>query len=217
MSKIGRRFAYPILILTFLLPGCSLKKAVQQKAPERRHFVLEASRSGSSGSARSEGVLYVRVMTVSPRYEGEGFVYRQAESEYAADFYNRFLIPPDLLVTQEVRDWVIEAGLFGNVISDGSLVAPTHALEGQVNALYGDHSVQPPQAVLEIEFFLVEDPLGRSAVLLHERYREEAPLDGRSPASLVLGWNTALAQILGKLEQKLSAVDLQAAHASGDN
>ena len=208
MSKIGWRVVCPILLLTFLLPGCSLKKAVQQSAPERRHFVLEASRTASSGAARSEGVLYVRNVTVSPRYEGAGFVYKRGESEYTTDFYNRFLIPPDLLVTQEVRDWVLAAGLFGQVIQSGSVVTPTHALEGQVNALYGDYSLQPPQAVLEIELFLVEDPLNRAEVVFHERYREEIPLDDRKSESLVLGWNTGLARVLGELERHLGAVKL---------
>jgi ABC-type uncharacterized transport system auxiliary subunit len=203
MSKIGWRVVCPFLLLTFLLPGCSLKKAVQQSAPETRHFVLEASRSDSAGSAQNESVLYVRDMTVSPRYEGTGFVSKRGEAEYTTDFYNRFLIPPDLLVTQEVRDWVLAAGVFGQVIHSGSLVAPTHALEGRVNALYGDYSVQPPQAVLEIELFLVENPLDRSAVVFHERYREEVPLDDRKPESLVLGWNTGLARALGKLEAGL--------------
>ena len=219
MSKIGWRFACPVLFLTLvslLLPGCSLKKAVQQSAPEKRHFVLEASRSDSAGPAGNQSVLYVRDVTVSPRYEGAGFVYKRGESEYMTDFYNRFLIPPDLLVTQEVRDWVLAAGVFGQVIDSGSLVAPTHALEGRVNALYGDYTVQPSNAVLEIELFLVEDPLNRSAVVFHERYREEVSLDDGKPESLVRGWNTALARALGELEQDLGAVKLQTPHAEGD-
>jgi hypothetical protein len=92
---------------------------------------------------------------------------------------------------------------------------PTHAIEGRVNALYGDYSVQPSNAVLEIELFLVEDPLNRSAVVFHERYREEIPLDDRKPESLVLGWNTALARALGELERDLGAVELQTPHAEG--
>ena len=216
MSKIGWRFVCPFLLLTlFLLPGCSLKKAVQQSAPEKRHFVLEASRAASSGSARSQGVLYVREMTVSPRYEGAGFVYKRGEVEFTTDFYNRFLIPPDLLITQEVRDWVLATGVFGDVIQSGSVVAPTYALEGRVNALYGDYSAQAPRAVLEIELFLVEDPLERSAVLFHERYREEVPLDDRKPESLVLGWNTALARALGALEQDLGSLEFEAGHTEG--
>ena len=213
MSKIGWRVVCPLLLLTFLLPGCSLKKAVQQSSPERRHFVLEASRTASPGAARTAGVLYVRDVTVSPRYEGAGFVYKRGESEYTTDFYNRFLIPPDLLVTQAVRDWVLAAGVFGDVIQSGSLVAPTHALEGRVNALYGDYSVQPPQAVLEVELFLVADPLNRSAVVFHEQYREAIPLDDRKPESLVRGWNTGLTRALGELEQDLASLELQAFQA----
>ena len=181
----------------------------------RRHFVLEASRSDSAGSARNESVLYVRDIIVSPRYEGAGFVYKRGEAEYTTDFYNRFLIPPDLLFTQEVRDWVLAAGLFGQVIHRGSMVAPTHALEGRVNALYGDYSVQPSIAVLEIELFLVDDPLNRSAVLFHERYREAIPLDDWKPESLIRGWNTALERALASLEQDLGAVELRTAHAEG--
>ena len=175
--------------------------------------MIEASRGDAAGSARNEAVLYVRDMAVSPRYDGAGFVYRLGEAEYTTDFYNRFLTSPDLLVTQEVRDWMLDAGLFGQVIHGGSLVSPTHALEGRVNALYGDYSVQPSKAVLEIELFLVEDPLKRSGVLFHERYREEIPLDDRSPKSLVRGWNTGLAAALGKLERDLGSVQLRSGHA----
>ena len=215
MSKIGWRVVCPFLVLTFVLPGCSLKKAVQQSTPERRHFVLEAPRTAPPGSARSEGILYVRDMTVSPRYEGAGFVYKRGEAEYTTDFYNRFLVPPDLLVTQEVRDWVLAAGVFSEVIQSGSLVAPTHALEGRVNALYGDYSLQPPQAVLEMEFFLVEDPLNRSAFVFHQRYREQVTLADRKPASLVQGWSSALARTLGALEQDLGSLEFKAVHPEG--
>ena len=110
----------------------------------------------------------------------------------------------------------LEAGfvrVFGDVIQSGSLVAPTHALEGRVNALYGDYSVQPPQAVLEVELFLVADPLNRSAVVFHEQYREAIPLDDRKPESLVRGWNTGLTRALGELERDLASLELQAFHA----
>ena len=208
MRKIDWRVVCPLLLLTFILPGCSLKKAVQQSAPEKRHFVIEAARDASPAATQSEGVLYVREVTVSPRYEGAGFVYKRGEAEYTTDFYNRFLIPPDLLITQEVRDWLLATGLFGEVIQSGNVVTPTHALEARVNALYGDYSVEPSTAILEIELYLIDDPLNRSAVLFHERYREVVALDDRKPETLIRGWNMALERALTALEQDLGAVEL---------
>jgi len=206
--NLSCRLALPITILLAvgLLTGCAPKKSY----PEKRYYVLDASRAGEASAPPNEAVLSVRRFSVSPRYEGKGFVYRDGDLSYQSDFYNGFLISPSSLVTEEVRQWLAASGLFQRVVASASHLEATEILEGNVVALYGDYrETASPVAVLEVQFFLIKDVSARSEVVFQKEYRETVSLNERSAKALVNGWNTALGQILTALEQDLRAVDVK--------
>jgi cholesterol transport system auxiliary component len=203
------RLAPPIAVLVAVtvLNGCAPKK----NYPERRYYVFDVSRPQEASSPRHDAVLSVRRFRVSPRYEGKNFVYRDGDLSYQSDFYNEFLISPGSLLTEEIRQWLVSSDLFQHVVDSSSHMEATYFLEGNVSALYGDYrDAAAPTAVLEVQFFLINDVSARSEVVFQKEYREAVSLNGASAKALVNGWNTALRQILAALEADLRAADLVA-------
>ena len=196
-----------VLVGVALLSGCvSLEKSY----PEKRYYVLDVSRPGEASSAADGPVLSIRKFRVSPRYEGKGLVYRRGDLSYEADFYNEFLISPSSLFTEEVRQWIAASALFRHVVDSASHVQAGQILEGGVIALYGDYRDSgSPSAVLEIQFFLINDVSARSVIIFQHQYRQEIAVKGNSTEALVKGWNEALKQILTSLETDLRATDLE--------
>jgi len=197
--------AVAVVALTLMLSGCMSRQYV-----ERQTFALDISR-GETATAESEAILRVRTFRISPRYEGKRFVYRGESLSYESDFYNEFLTSPDTMITEEVRQWLADSGLFQQVVGFSGQVQPTHILEGTITDLYGDFSERgsPPRAALQMEFYLSEEIAGRSKTVFHNRYRQEIRIQRDSPEELIQGWNKALARILTDFEGDLREIDLK--------
>jgi cholesterol transport system auxiliary component len=172
--------------------------------PEKRYFILDASRDEDISSPDTGKVLTVRRFRVSPKYEGKGLVYRLEELSYESDFYNEFFISPASMFTEEIRKRLAGTGLFKHVIDPSSLLDSTYILEGAVTALYGDYRVNTaPKAVMEIQFFLLHETDSNPKIIFQSQYHKEEPLKGNTPDALVMSWNTALNQILTEFESDL--------------
>lgn len=195
------------LALLSLLTGCfNFKK----NFPEKRFFVLSASRSEKLSSLKLNAILKIQRFRVSPQFEGKGFVYRKGNFNYESDFYNEFFISPGLMIAQEAGKWLSGSGLFKYVMTSSSPVEPTVKLEGVISALYGDYrDTKVPKAVLEMQFFLVRNVSSRPVIIFGKTYHEETLIEGISPDTLMAGWNLALEHILAKFETNLKDLDLK--------
>jgi cholesterol transport system auxiliary component len=184
-----------------LLSGCV---RLERSYPNKRSFLIHVSRPGEASPALTDEVLRVLAFSVSPPYEGKGFVYVTGDSMYESDFYNEFFISPSAMLTEEVRQWMAGSGLFGQVIDLSTYADPAYSLEGRVVALYGDYSVaSAPKAVLEMEFFLTRGVSAAKETVLHNTYSKEMLLEGGSAQALVKGWTEALRSILLDFERHL--------------
>lgn len=172
--------------------------------PEKHYYALEVARQGDALTPVSLAPLKIRKFRASPSFEGREFVYRTSEGQYQTDFYNEWFISPNAMLTQQVQTWLTRSGLFQYVMDSSGSLAPTHALEATVTALYGDYRVKPSRAVLGLEFFLVHEASDPADLVWHQEYREEVELTERSPETLVNGWNAALRLILTALEDDLN-------------
>lgn len=203
-------------IVSFCMGGAMLLSAgcvgVERSYPDKRYFVIAAAENigaANPGVEDPKGVLLVYNLRVSPRYEGRSFVYRRSESSFESDFYNQFLVYPGAILTEEVRKGLAAAGMFQAVIGGASQLAPTHILEGSVNALYGDfRDAGSPKAVLEMEFFLTRDTPANADIVVHRRYSKSVPVNGGSAEALVRGWSQALNEILAGLVADLEAANV---------
>ena len=188
-------------ILT-LLAGCG---GLDKPFPVKKAYVFEVSRPERSSSTDEKAILLVRRFRTAPPYENNGFVYRTGELQYESDFYNVFFSPPAALLGDQTRQWLEASRLVRLVAGVGVQTEPTHSLEGWLYALYGDHrQTNAPQAVLGIQFFVSR--LGDTPeVVFHKDYRQQVPVNGRSPEALTAAWNRGLQQILTDLEADLRA------------
>jgi len=193
--------ANAILLLALVCSGCA------SHSYAKRQFVLEATRPAQPAGPSHEVVLAVRRFTIDPAYDSRGLLYRKGKSEYESDFYNEFLIAPQDLISSQTRNWLAQSGLFKMVLEPGSLVEPTHILEGNVLALYGDFRGQSlPQAVVEIRIFVVTSRSSRPEVVFTRDYRASQQAKERTADALVAALNQCLAQILSELEEDLGKV-----------
>jgi len=172
--------------------------------PEKRYFILDASRDKDISSPDTGKDLTVRRFRVSPEYEGKGLVYRLEELSFESDFYNEFFVSPVSMFTEEIRKRLAGSGLFKHVVDPSSLLDSTYILEGAVTALYGDYRVKTvPKAVMEIQFFLLQETDSNPKVIFKSQYHREEPFKGNTPDGLIKSWNTAFNQILTEFENDL--------------
>ncbi len=186
--------------------GCS---GLSKSYPERNDYHLSVSNKDQNLSPVSGTVLEIRRFQISASFAGSGFVYRKGYPSYESDFYNQFFRPPGLLITEEVRKWLSESGLFKYVVDSTSEVEFNYILEGNVNKLYGDfREHDTPKAVLGIQFFLIDEAPASPKIIFQNNYQREVAISSKSPGELVKGWNEALQQILTALDEDLRKVSL---------
>lgn len=184
----------------FFLGGCSLRQA----APAKSTYLMEAHRTAPAPAASGFGALRVRSIQVAAPFEGRGFVYRRGELHYESDFYHEFLVPPRTVVTDQVRQWFSDSGLFARVLEPSSQADAALSLEGTVSALYGDFR-EHPKAVLAIHFVVMDEHAGSATIRFQHAYRQEIAVDSGGAETLAGGWSKALAGILTEFEKDLSA------------
>ena len=174
--------------------------------PEKRYFILDASLAEDVSSPETGKDLTVRRFRVSPEYEGKGLVYRLEELSFESDFYNEFFVSPVSMFTEEIRKRLAGSGLFKHVVDPSSLLDATYILEGAVTALYGDYRVSTaPKAVMEIQFFLLQETDSNHKIIFKSQYHKEEPFKGNTPDGLIKSWNTAFNQILTECENDLKS------------
>jgi cholesterol transport system auxiliary component len=188
-----------------LLAGCI---DLAKPYPERKAWVLKAERSGPPAVTATGTVLKVRRFKVSPRCDGVEFVLRRGDLHFESDFYNIFFETPAAMVTEEAKGWIAASKRFGHVVDFSSHVEATHVLEGNVVALYGDLRAAP-KAVLEAQFFLIDDRVTPPAIVLSRTYAKSVDAPDGGAEALAKGWNGALAQALEAFEADLAKVKIE--------
>ncbi|HEX7226848.1 MAG TPA: hypothetical protein VF353_03660, partial [Candidatus Binatia bacterium] len=163
---------------SLLFGGCV---SIEKSYPDKRYFVLDIGPNVMAQNPAERGTLQIGSARVSPRYADKNFVYRRSDARFESDFYNEFLISPGVLIAEELRQGLSQAGLFKFVVGSVNALAPTHTLEIVVNTLYGDfRDIRAPQAVMEIEFFLSQEG-SPSGIVFHKRYHSAISLEARNP------------------------------------
>ncbi len=148
----------------------------------------------------------LRSCTVSPLFADRPFVYRTGPEAYEQDPYAGFLIRPANIIAIPVQDYLRHSGAFREVIESGSMLAADRWLEVYVAELYGDfRNRSQPAAVLTMRFTFLGAEGGKTAdVRLERSSTRRIPLTENTAASVVAGWNQALAEIMAEVTAQLA-------------
>jgi uncharacterized lipoprotein YmbA len=194
------------LALVCSLASCVNVSLEQRPGLERNYFALDIDGTHPSGQTATDGILKLAPVRVAHRYDSTGFTYRIGADSFETDFYNRFLVAPGPMLTDELRQVLVQARLFDLVVDSSSLVDATHLLEPTLDALYGDFTGEGSgSAVVAMSFVLGENH--GSVKLVQKRYQKVVPLETRSAAALVDGWNRGLDEIAEALLKDLRAAN----------
>jgi ABC-type uncharacterized transport system auxiliary subunit len=181
-----------------------------QKAPQPDYYMLTVQppaeageRPAAAGPAALHPILLVSGIESNPPFDRYELLYRNGETDWKRDYYNRFMASPGEMAAEATRRWLRGTGLFGTVVGPDAPVEPDYVLRGTLEAIYGDYRHGDRAAVMEIEFALIEPDGARGRLLLSSDYPARVPLRGLSSAALVEGLDTALTDILTALSVDL--------------
>lgn len=198
MRTANKLLLYSFLTLLGLSIGCA---NVNKPYPERTFFLFKVSEPSANIPTVQGTVLDVNRFSISPTSEGREFIYRTTDLEYKTDFYNQFFRPPTTIMTETVRQWLNQSGLFEDVLTPASQAVANYAIEGNIVELYGDYrNLASANAVMSIQLYLLKISEDGSApdILLSKTYTSEQPIGVASPQNLMNGWNKALEEILNE-------------------
>lgn len=201
MNRILNKSYLRVVLITVLLivPCCG------HKSYEKQQFLINAQRIATPWNNENKNIIEVRRFTIDPAYNTNQLIYRVGQFKYESDFYNEFLVSPAVMITEKVRNWLSASGLSRMILEPGSYVEPTHIIEGNIVALYGDfRDMSSPEAVMEIRIFLLETRAGMEPnILFGNTYKSSVKLESKGPQGLVAGFDKCLENILTNLETDL--------------
>lgn len=187
-----------LVILPVVLSGCGPKRT----AYNQKRFIIETSRSIPQQEISKDITLDVTNLSINTTFSTKSLVYRKSRSEYETDFYNQFLVNPEDMITEKTRSWLSRSGLFKLVLKPGSFTDPTHVLEGNITALYGDfRDDTSASAAMEIRVFLVKLP--QRTVVFTSNYEAVSEFKDQTAESLIEAFGLCLTDILSNLEKDL--------------
>ncbi len=182
--------------------GCGAPRAY-----DYRYFVLSVDHEAAAGTPANTDILKIRNFRISDRYNRTELTYRTGEMSIESDYYRRYIVPPESLVTEETRRWLQAGGVFNQVLDATSRASAQFSLEGNVSALYGDFRPElapgPYKAVMEIQFVMIDERKADNTVVFHQSYRSEQPVSRPATDELIQGLNLALKDILTRMEADL--------------
>ncbi len=197
----------PVLVLSLGLLIAFACGCGTQRAYDYRYFVLSVDHEAAAGATTRADILKIRNFRISDRYNRTELTYRTAEMSIESDYYRRYIVPPESLVTEETRRWLQAGHVFSQVLDATSRATAQFSLEGNVSALYGDFrpelSPGSYKAVMEIQFVLIDERKADNTVVFHQSYRSEQPLSRPATDELIQGLNLALKDILTRMESDL--------------
>jgi len=193
-----------LALLMIVISGCS---GLSKSYPERSFYMFEVPPVTVKYPPVKGAVVEVSRFNVSPGSEGKEFIYRTGDVSFESDFYNQFFRPPGAMLTEITIRWLESTGLFQDVLSTVTQAGANYFIEANVVQLYGDYR-SSPKAVMQIQFLLLKYTTDSSyndntEIVFAKSYKSEIPIASQTPNDLMMGWNTALGEILNAFLEDL--------------
>lgn len=201
-----KRLSLLLLVLLTAISASCVK--LGGKPIDKHYFQITPTRSTEKFAPSKDMVLKVRRLSISDVYNTRELIYREPEGRIEADFYNMFFVAPADMLTTELRNWLRQSNLFAHIIEPGSMVIPGLTLEGVINSLYGDYTTDSPAAVVEMQFFVVDESTARNVIVFSNTYMERIPISQPDPRELVRAMTRGVETIFTNLETDLAKAAL---------
>ncbi|MFW5450905.1 MAG: ABC-type transport auxiliary lipoprotein family protein [Methylophagaceae bacterium] len=189
-----------LLVLISLLTGCFGLGSKDDDDNTPHYYVIDIDRGAVASEFAKNRVLKIKPVRVTPHFRGKTVVFRVGDDEYRQQVPHEFFSDPEEMFTEQLKRWLQKSGLFSQVIVDDSAPADM-ILETAVTALYGDQREQfSPQAVLEMQFFLLAAEQDNAQVLFQTALRIDVDIAETTPPNVVKGWKQGLEQLFATVE-----------------
>lgn len=193
------RLTVPFLAATLILTAC-----LAQPHPQKNLFNLAAEiREVPTVSLPARRTLLFGGAATAAGYDNRGLVYRLGPDRYDTDFFNEFLAPPVRLLVDQTTQYLAAHNRRVRVVKTPGLALADYGLETYLESLYGDFTVDPPRAVINIRFTLNDLRGSMNKVIWEKTYRREEPLGAKDAAGLVAAWNLALGDLMAELNRDI--------------
>ena len=178
------------------LSGCSVIPAAKYIQPVE--WPLTVRRPVALPPRAGGKVLVVRELTPAPGLERRGVQWLLPDGSLHVDFYNQWAVPPAQGVTDDLRRWLADSGLFAAVVGPDSGVDGDLVLEGELTAFLGDPARREARVALAL--VLIGDRAGPAKVLVQRTVVGTAPLETPAAPAVVGALQMALASVLRRTE-----------------
>lgn len=188
--------------LAALLPGCT------RPSPVKQAFVLEPPTPPAAAKPQAAS-LRIGTFTVAAPFRGRSFVVRQSELKFETDYYHEFLVAPAANISEATARALGAAKVFASVSPAGIVSDADWALEGFVDALYGDaREAGKPYAVIAITYYLRNNETDFGVPVWSRRYERRVPFTEGDAGAYAAALNTGFGEILAELARDLAAASL---------
>lgn len=189
----------------FLLGAMLMAGCLSRPHLERQSFTFAIPPAAENSSTNGPDI-GVRRIRVAPPFDGQSLTYRTGEFSYERDPYAEFLGAPEEILMAPVCQYLRNSGAFREVTGPNGMVSPDVGLEITVMELYGDFRDRAhPAAMLRMRFVASRAGDASRQLLLQKEYTRKIPVQARTAAALVVGWNEALKQITSEAAEDLKA------------
>lgn len=202
-------FLLAVFTSSLLLTGCfSGKSAQQQAAAQKRTFVPVVAPAQPAAATPGFAAVKVRAFRALPPFDARTFIVRRAGGEFAADFYNGWLVSPQELIRVQTSRYLEESRLFSAVYDAASGTLAPLGIEGVVSELYLDYTGENPEAVVTLRILVLNERSSDFTVLFTAEKGARVPFDPASKTGASQAFGVALTQTLEALAHALAAAPL---------
>ena len=197
-----KKILFLIVLIFIFTSSCG---QFRRKYPARNFYTLEVSQLENRESTGKEYLEIVKVR-LNPEYYHQDFNYKISSNQFQNDFYNEFYKPVEVIVFAELYKWLSNAGIFKQVVPPNSIIDAKYYLYANIVDIYADFSGASPKAVLNMQFFLVDESETIPKLVYTNVYSQQLTLSDALPNTIVNGWNEALKNIFTSFQNDLSSL-----------
>jgi len=188
-----------LLAMSSALAGCSI--GVRAPRPDTSYYTLEYEPRVFDGRQAIPVVVRLANFSSSPEMATTQIIYKDAPFSANEYYYHRWRARPDELVGYFLARDMDASGLFGAALYGDAYAAPTHALEGRVDAFYENSLSDHWQAVLRVSVLLLveSEPDPTKQVVFQRTYEQVEAATRKNPEAVASAMSRAMSTVSAKI------------------